>query len=913
VSQLTCSPTSLGSGGTSSCTVTLSQAAGSAGIALALSSNTAMLSVPSSVTVASGATSANFTATAGTISAAQTAVVTASYNGSSQTASISLSAAVSVSMLSCGSASLYSSWTASCTVTLSQPAGSGGVTVALSSNTTMLTVPASVSVPSGSTVASFTAVAGTVAANQTAVVSASYNGSSRTASLSLLAASSISSLSCTPTSVNSGGSSSCTLVLANAAGSGGVPVTLSSSTAALAVPATVTVPGGSTMTTFTATAGTVSANQSAVITATYNGSSQTVTVNVVAMTSLSSLSCTPASISSGGTAACTVTLFGTAGSGGLVVTLSSNASALSVPATVTIASGSSLANFTASAGTVTTAQTAVVTASANGTSETVSISLQTGYSLEKGPALGCTRDPNTAGRLNCTVGLPAAAPTGGAAVILASNTSRVQVPAQLQVPAGGLSTSFAATVTSSDQDVNAQITVSGAGGSTTVIIPIQGIRPTSLNCTPQSIQAGETFTCTVGMNTPNVLQVALLSVTSDNAAFQLPSTFATRPGQSQLDFLVSSTPFAGPQSSAVTVEFGQTAVTANVAVTPAAAPVLTLPGTQLAAYGRPLTFTVSAADPAGLPFTLSASNLPAGASFYAAKGQFLWIPQAAPGAGSATRAQSTVERRMINFTVTDSAMKSTTGSVAIEVDSGLPVITGLRNAASQQSQPAIAKAALPSAAASPGCTAGSVASLLGRWLASGASPVSDPTGGSTQLGGTEVIVNGNAVPVVYASSTRVDFVCPEAVAGQLEIAVHSGSQASNLIQARQEPTLGLFSADGTGLGQGMVTLSGTSLLATPRSYLNAGQPAEPGDSISILATGDGLDSNPSGVQISIGGIPTAAAQVQAMPGMAGVYQITVTVPNSVTPGDAVPVVARVTGSNGRALTSNAVTMAIEPL
>jgi uncharacterized protein (TIGR03437 family) len=100
-------------------------------------------------------------------------------------------------------------------------------------------------------------------------------------------------------------------------------------------------------------------------------------------------------------------------------------------------------------------------------------------------------------------------------------------------------------------------------------------------------------------------------------------------------------------------------------------------------------------------------------------------------------------------------------------------------------------------------------------------------------------------------------------------------------------------------------------LATLRSALNNGQPAEPGDTVSILATGAGLDGSPSQVRISIGGSPTTAAQIQAVPGMAGVYQVDVAVPASVAPGNAVPVIMQVSDSTGRTVSSNTVTIAVE--
>ncbi|MGB9456316.1 MAG: putative Ig domain-containing protein [Bryobacteraceae bacterium] len=510
------------------------------------------------------------------------------------------------------------------------------------------------------------------------------------------------------------------------------------------------------------------------------------------------------------------------------------------------------------------------------------------------------------------VSLGQAAPANGTTVALQANTSRIQVPAQVLVPAGAQSVQFVASVISSDQDAQAQITASVQGALTTANLSITGIRPTSVSCTPQTVQAGGFFTCTIGMNNPNILQVARLAVTSDNPKLELPSPFTTRPAQAQLSFEVFTTPLAEQQPSVISVQFDQTTVTSSVVVMPATAPVLSLPGTELAAFGKPLAFTFSATDPGGLPLNLSAANLPPGATFNPATGGFLWTPQAPTGLIYQVGKLYPLERREVTFTATDSAQMSANGSVVIEADPGNPVITDLRNAGSQAPQAVPPKVTIPTQPTTMSCAPGSVASLVGRWLASGTQPASDPTGSSTQLAGAEVMVNGNLAPVVYASATRLDFLCPDSVSGgELEISAQIDGTVSNAIHADQQATLGLYSADGSGQGQGMATLSGTSLLATPRSYLNNGQPAEPGDTISILATGAGLETSPSLVRLSIGGASTTATQIQAVPGMAGVYQINVIVPASVSPGDAVPVVLKATDSNGNAISSNTVTIAVE--
>ena len=203
LSGLSCSPTSLNSGSSSTCTVALNQAAPAGGATVSISSSTSALSVPASVTAAAGTASATFTAAAGTISSNVTAGITGTSNGSSQTTYISLLAATVVGSVSCSPTNLSSGGTSACTVTLSQAASSGGVAVAVSSNNASLSVPASVNVASGATLASFTATAGTIATSQTAVVTASCNGSSQTTSISLISVAPTYSISGTVTSSGS--------------------------------------------------------------------------------------------------------------------------------------------------------------------------------------------------------------------------------------------------------------------------------------------------------------------------------------------------------------------------------------------------------------------------------------------------------------------------------------------------------------------------------------------------------------------------------------------------------------------------------------------------------------------------------------------------------------------------------------
>ncbi|HTQ56447.1 MAG TPA: hypothetical protein VMI94_18385 [Bryobacteraceae bacterium] len=92
LSIISCSPTTLNSGGTTTCTVTLSVAVPSGSTTVTLtSSDPTNLPVPSSITIAASTTSNTFTATAGTVGASETVTITAALNNTTANTTVTVS------------------------------------------------------------------------------------------------------------------------------------------------------------------------------------------------------------------------------------------------------------------------------------------------------------------------------------------------------------------------------------------------------------------------------------------------------------------------------------------------------------------------------------------------------------------------------------------------------------------------------------------------------------------------------------------------------------------------------------------------------------------------------------------------------------------------------------------------------
>lgn len=679
----------------------------------------------------------------------------------------------------------------------------------------------------------------------------------------------ISALNCLPSLLAAGTSVSCLVTMSSAAPSGGASISITSDNAAVTVPAALSILAGQTTASFTAAAAARAAGQTATLTAVLpdTQSSQSVSLTIVAPDSapiiVSSITCLPGSFNAGGTATCPVTLSAAAPLTGSIVTINSNSATVTVPPSITIPSGATSGVFTATVGAFTTSQSAVITAALNNVSQTTTLNLTASQASGPVSSLTCTPDPTALNTLDCTAQLASAAPAGGASLTLLSASRSITIPSQLRVPGGAQSVQFKATAIASDQDQQINITAAVNGAASTLQLALLGIRPTSVTC-PGSVVAGSTATCVVNLNATNLPAVARLTVASSSSSLKIPTSITSRPQQTRMTFVVQSDPLAAQQASTISVQLGTTIVSTSLAVQPAAAPVLTLPGDQAVIAGNPLSFSVSAADPGGQPVTLSAGTLPAGAAFDPNAGAFSWTPAAA---------QQGVYT--VAFTATDSTSASSTGNVTIYVDSGVPVVTAIVNAASQ---------------GQPACSPGSIGSILGRWISSVTQPVSDLTGVSTTLGGSQVLVNGIAAAVLTVSQKRIDFLCPPSPAGTLlNISVQTVAGSSAPTQTTMHATsLGLFSSAASGQGQGEVYLAGTSLLATSRTYLNVGQPAEAGDSVTIRITGMGVAASALPM-VKFGDLFVRADSVTPVVGMAGAEDLAVVVPPGVA-DEAVPVV-----------------------
>ena len=268
-------------------------------------------------------------------------------------------------------------------------------------------------------------------------------------------------------------------------------------------------------------------------------------------------------------------------------------------------------------------------------------------------------------------------------------------------------------------------------------------------------------------------------------------------------------------------------------------------------------------------------------------------------------------------TVAPSGASVTVSVVAAGANApGLP--TGIANAAS-------------AGQAVPGVVAPlSYVAIYGKNLAGAGSPSASSLPLPTILNGTQLLLGGTAMPLLYASSGQVNALVPEGLAANASyplVVVRGGTQSVPVPVTIAGVQPGIYTIDTSGSGAGIVTNALTGQLIT------SSNPAHAGDYLVLYCTGLGAVKGPNGEQepgdgaaaptspifsttgtvtATIGGVNVPAAFSGLTPTFAGLYQVNVQVPNGVAPGSAVPVVAQVVDPvSGVVGTSNVVSVAIQ--
>jgi len=169
----------------------------------------------------------------------------------------------------------------------------------------------------------------------------------------------------------------------------------------------------------------------------------------------------------------------------------------------------------------------------------------------------------------------------------------------------------------------------------------------------------------------------------------------------------------------------------------------------------------------------------------------------------------------------------------------------------------------------------------------------------TSLGNVQVLVNNAAAPLYLTSAGQISALVPlNATGATASIVVVNNGQRSNIVDiplARSSP--GIFTIPPAGTGPG-------ALLHANFTLVNAAAPAKRGETILLFLTGLGavtptipdgsaapnspLSLVTSDVKVYIGGRLATVVFKGLAPGLAGLYQINLTVPSNAPTGSAVP-------------------------
>jgi photosystem II stability/assembly factor-like uncharacterized protein len=323
----------------------------------------------------------------------------------------------------------------------------------------------------------------------------------------------------------------------------------SSNTKAATVPATLTVPAGTAWITFPITTLPVNARTPVTISIAGPGYSASASLTVTPPVGLTTFTINPTTLEAGQWAQGTVTITSPAPSNGTLVMLScTDPNVVQVPGAVTIPAGQTSTTFVVKSTGSSVAENVTVTASYNGTTQAVVLSITpigfTGLSLKPNTVLnGYT----STGTVTINVGAP---PAGAIIALSSSNPAVASVPKNVEIGFGNNSVTF--TVNTYNVSASTQVTITGTYAGATqnpvtqsAVLTVNPIALTSItlstdvNGKPGTAVYGQTVVGTATIASPAPPSGAVVTLAaSPTGLVSIPSSVTIPAGATSANFPV---------------------------------------------------------------------------------------------------------------------------------------------------------------------------------------------------------------------------------------------------------------------------------------------------------------------------------------------------------------------------------------
>ena len=465
------------------------------------------------------------------------------------------------------------------TVILSRPAPAGGLVAVLKSNKpTEVVVPASVTVPAGSKTAQFTATTTPGNLGGITYVTAAVPGGQATGFLTLTA--NAATLAFSPAGLAGGQATTGSLTLLGPASLAAATVTLTSSNPSLvSVPASAPIAAGAILAQFTATAqAAVAAPTPVTITASVGGLTTTAVVTVTP-TTLTPLVLSPSIVDGGNGSTGVVTLNAPAPPSGATATLTSSDSSVTVPASITIPSGSVTGTFAVGTSVGTTEKTVTITAAYHG-SVSQTLDVKPSVPTTSGPNTLTISPDNLVGGFSAvgTVYFATTVPSNNDPIyVSSSNTNVATVPSYFYAQGGDTHDTFTINTVQVSAPTQVTITATDAntGTSASKTFTVLPLLPTLVL---PNVSGGASATGTVLLNGPVAANNTPIYFTSSNTnVVTVPSYIYAQTGDTHDTFTIGTYVVSVPTVVTITASTASGASSSQTLTVLPQTPALTLP------------------------------------------------------------------------------------------------------------------------------------------------------------------------------------------------------------------------------------------------------------------------------------------------------------------------------------------------